>query len=153
MRAGRRSRWWIWSLEDNRGLTLVEVLAAVAILSIAIIPLLGLINSSIGKSFTVEKRLGAQTLAVQEIEGLLRQYADEEKVICPNGPVEKVYTDTLNGITYTIRVRLEPVAQIQGSGRSGPSDLVKATVTVSWDEGSQTKKVEYTTLLTGVNIQ
>lgn len=153
MRAGRRNRRRIWFVENNRGLTLVEVLAAVAILSVAIIPLLGLINSSIGKSFTVEKRLGAQTLAVQEIEGLLRQYADEEKVICPNGPVEKVYTDTLNEITYTIRVRLEPVAQTQGGGRSAPSDLVKATVTVSWPDAGQTKQVVYTTLLTGVNIQ
>ncbi|MDN5293143.1 MAG: hypothetical protein PWQ91_1299 [Eubacteriales bacterium] len=154
MRAGKRSRRWIWPLTDNCGLTLVEVLAAVAILSIAIIPLLGLINSSVAKSYTVERRLGAQNLAIQEIESLLQQYADEEKIICPNGPVEKVDNQTLNGVAYTIRVRLEPVAQTQGGkGKSGASDLVKATVTVSWEDGGQTKQVVYTTLLTGVNSQ
>jgi prepilin-type N-terminal cleavage/methylation domain-containing protein len=117
----------IRSTAEESGYSLVEVLVAMVVLTVAIVPMVGMFDAAIraanasgaydeARSCAVQKLEQAKSLPYETVEGGL-----------PGGACEP------SGFGYEVAVR--PIDTDLGEG-SGDEGLAVVTVTVGWDGGN-----------------
>ena len=122
------------SSRDQRGFTLIEVMIAVLLCAITALGMIGLVHTQTRASSFSRHETEAAALAQDKLEKLRTQAAATSS-----------YTTTETGIDASGYV------DASGSGSGGPYTRVSAItvngsvidiqVTVSWDDGRQTKSV------------
>ena len=130
------------------GMTLIEVMFAVAILL--------LVFGGLGASFNVivsligssKAQSGGLSLANKEMEYIRSLTYDSVGTVSgiPNGPIPQLSSTTLNGVTYTQRVLVEYVDDPKdGTGASDSNGIVAdyklVKVTYSWSERGVAKSI------------
>jgi prepilin-type N-terminal cleavage/methylation domain-containing protein len=108
------------------GYSLVEVMVAMVVLTVAVVPMVGMFDAAIGAADASADYDKARTCAVQKLEHL--KSLPYEAV---DGGLQSGVC-TPSGFGYTIAAR--PVSSDLGDG-SGEEGLTMVTVTVDWDGG------------------
>lgn len=117
----------MWStLRTNRGMTLVEVMAAVLILGIVVVPLSGLYMFSLQRARYTQEQRRALSIAEGQMEWLRQEkfvpvFASEEETVEPI---------TFDDGKYTVYTGVEEVMVPDGSG--GEKMMYKVIVRVVW---------------------
>lgn len=128
-RIGSESRRW-----DNQGYTLVEVLVAVAILSIGLMGVMSAISVSQDTQDRAMNIAAARDIAISRLETYRNLSPDQLGTI----PASDTSTDLPPGNTIACSA-----VTYGGAG----SSIYRATVTVSWPEGGSTRTINYESLL------
>ncbi len=118
------------------GFTLVEVLAAVLLLSIALLAIMTANTAARG----VQQRAVCQSVARNIAQSIIDQLR--------SAPIDTVSTMTFPATDSSLPSGNSIVVSASGYPNSGESNLYKATVTVSWPEGAGTRSIQYETLIT-----
>lgn len=119
----------MWSLlNTKKGMTLVEVMAAVLILGIVVVPLSGLFMFSMNRARSTQEHRRALSIAEGQMEWLRQErfvpvFASEE---------EEVEPITFDEGKYVVYTEIEEVT-VPG-GASGERTMYKVMVRVVWGE-------------------
>jgi prepilin-type N-terminal cleavage/methylation domain-containing protein len=113
-------------IEQESGYSLVEVLAAIVVLTVAIVPMVGMFDAALGAIITSGDYDAARACAGQKLEQFKGLPYEVVSGGLPDGACEP------SGFGYEVdeglvNARLEDVEEDRG--------LTKVTVTVRWDEG------------------
>lgn len=117
------------------GFTLVEVLAAVLILSIALLTIMT--ASSVARDS--QQRAVCQSIARNLAQSIIEQIR--------SAPIESMSTMTFPSSDTSLPSGNTIAVSVAGYPSSSNSDLCKATVIVRWPEASNTRTVKYETLI------
>ena len=104
MRSNRAASRRSVGFSDQRGLGLVEILVASAILGVALSVMLGNLGTLLVGARVADRRTGEERLVRNRIEAIMAQPA-------PNGcPIPSRNTETIGGLSYptTYTVKVEP---------------------------------------------
>jgi prepilin-type N-terminal cleavage/methylation domain-containing protein len=118
------------------GFTLVEVLAAVLLLSIALLAIMTANTAARGAQQRAICQAAARNVA-QSITDQLRA-----------APVDSISTMTFPASDSSLPSGNSIAVSVSGYPTSGETSLFKATVTVSWPEAGSTRSLQYETLIT-----
>jgi len=121
---------------ENGGFTLVEVLAAVLLLSIGLLAVLTASRASQDTQRRATYLSVGRNIAQSKIDDL--RSAPIDTIAGTNGPMQDANLPKNNQVT--VAVTPYPTA--------GEKDLYKAVVTITWPEGNGTRKVCYESLIT-----
>ena len=142
-------------LEKEEGFTLVEVMVAITVLTVALVPMIGFFTQSIKTTADSKTRSEALSLARWAVETvkvsakkvsdfgsneIIDEVVDAEGIddFNPNPHNDEVTITKLDGNSdFNINIKL--------SDYNGDPGLQKVEVTVSWNSGSQ--DIELTTLI------
>ena len=156
--------------KDNKGISVVEILAVVAVIAIALTSLLGLASFSLGVSNLLKQTTRANFIAQETVEAV-RNFRDGTTwdtdglgtLTTEVAYYPKKSTDTppkwqiiqgeeqINGFTRKVvfnNVQRDGSDNIVESGGTNELDTKKITATVSWKERGRAHKVELVTYLT-----
>jgi len=118
------------------GFTLVEVLAAVLLLSIALMAIMTADTAARGMQERAVSQAAARNIAQSIIEQLR------------SAPIDSIRTMTFPATDSSLPSGNSIVVSVSGYPSSGETNLCRATVTVSWPEGAGTRTMQYETLIT-----
>jgi prepilin-type N-terminal cleavage/methylation domain-containing protein len=124
------------TISKSGGFTLVEVLAAVLLLSIAMLAIM--------TANTAARE--AQQRAVCQAAGrcVAQTVIDQLRA----APIDSVSTMTFPASDASLPSGNSIAVSVSGYPTSGETNLYKATVTVGWPEGAGTRSMQYETLIT-----
>jgi Tfp pilus assembly protein PilV len=127
-------------LENESGYSMVEVLAAIVILTIAIIPMVTMFDTGLRSATTSGNYDRARALANTELETIKGMSFDDARSNYPPGnthpPCDSGNLDCTVETTY---VRLSP---FDGSGNANfqtpgvQTDMIRIDITVEWGNGN-----------------
>lgn len=120
----------------NGGFTLVEVLAAVLLLSIGLLAVLTADKAAQQTQKRATNMSVARNIAQSKIEDI--RSAPIDTIAGTTGPAQDANLPKGNQVTTAVTAY--PIAS--------ENDLYKATVTITWPESNSTRKVCYETLIT-----
>jgi prepilin-type N-terminal cleavage/methylation domain-containing protein len=106
------------------GYSLVEVMVAMVVLTVAVVPMVGMFDAAIGAADVSADYDKARTCAVQKLEHLKSLPYEAVEGGLPGGVCDS------SGFGYTIAT--ESIGTDLGDG-SGEAGLTMVTVTVDWD--------------------
>ena len=106
---------------------MVEVMVAIVVLTVAIVPMVGMFDAAIGAAKASGKYDEARTCAVQKLEQAKSLPYETVEAGLQDGSCEP------SGFVYEVVSR--PVAPDLGDG-SGEEGLTMITVTVDWGDGN-----------------
>lgn len=131
----------------NSGVSVIEILIVVFILSSALASLLGLINLSLGVSGSVSQNLRAALLAQESMETArsIRDNAGWSQLAIGSSSED---IDIFARTVLTEAVRRDGSDNIVESGGAIDPDTKKITATVSWQRRGGTREVKLVTYLT-----
>lgn len=144
-------------LKNNSGMTIIEIIIAVAIASIGLLAYAVLSGSVIEKNAESKKSSVAITLAQSKMEEI-KDLATRIILSDANGLDSPVYDTSTNSWTPTTGGEVIDAAGDTGTAEAfytrtwtispvGSADyFIDATVTVTWDNGAESKSIE--TLIT-----
>jgi prepilin-type N-terminal cleavage/methylation domain-containing protein len=143
---------------SQRGYTLIELLVALFVFSIAFVALYGLLVSSITLLGQNKAKLGAVSLVEEQIEYVRSLPYSGVGVVLgnPSGPIPATATTTLNGTLYTLRTAVfwvdDPKDGVASTTVSTTTDMVstdykQVKVEASWDFRGQTKSFSAVTTI------
>lgn len=122
---------WAWDqgrakrrLDNDDGLTLLEVLAALAILGIVVVAGIGLYGASARAQKQAEAMAGATSLGQFIVEGL--HYTAGFGALVPLPPAFQQFSLQRNGVDYDITLKVEQEPQ--------SSSLTRVAVHVQWEQ-------------------
>ncbi len=130
-------------LQSEAGYSLVEVMASIMILTIAIIPMVamfdvGLESATLGGNY--DRARGFATSKLEEIKGLpYDQLKARHPVSATASPLPADGSGLPAGSTYTVEtdyLRIEGEEFVTDNSRD--TGLMRVTVTVTWPQGSYT---------------
>lgn len=119
---------WRKFWQDQKGITLVELLAASVILLVAIVPLISGLTTGMRSNNAVQPNIIAYNLATKKIEQVRQDYKSN-----PTTP-EKTYAAEIinyNEVQYTINANTT-FATAVSPYQLPPMNLFNVTVTVNW---------------------
>jgi type II secretion system protein I len=119
----------------GQGFTLIEVMIALAVTLIALLPLLHLLTSSILTTNAAQNLTTATLIASEKLAELTSQ-TDPEKSALPE-TIENPNTQTI----FTCQKEISP-AEIPELDDAPPTNLYKASITLNWYEGSKQKQTQ-----------
>jgi Tfp pilus assembly protein PilV len=117
------------------GCTLVEVLAAVLLLSIALLAIMTANTAARG----AQQRAVCQSAARNVAQSIIDQLRA--------APIDSISTMTFPATDSSLPSGNSIAVSVSAYPASGETNLYKATVTVSWPEGAGTRSVQYETLI------
>jgi prepilin-type N-terminal cleavage/methylation domain-containing protein len=112
---------------EESGYSLVEVMVAIVVLTLAIIPMVGMFDAAIQATNASGEYDAARTCAVQRLEQVKSLPYETVEDGLPGGVCEP------SGFVYTIDT--QPIGADLRDG-VGDEGLSRITVTVNWDENS-----------------
>ena len=134
----KNSKTKLLSLRTIRAFTLIEVLIALAITVIGLVPLLHLLTASILMTDSAWNLSQATLIGNARLAEVISQ--NDLKIGAEKGSVEsrekEIVFDWQSKVTETFIEELE---------EANPADLRKVTVTVMWHEGQSRKQISLTT--------
>lgn len=158
----------ICSGNNQKGISVIEILIATAVLGIALVSLLGLINSSLHTSSLIKQNTQVDALIQETMEairnfrdntvwdsnglGVLTKNADYYPRKAIDGlswelvPGEETIDEIARKVVF-YRAYRDENDDISENGIEDP-DTLKAVATVSWPEKGKTKSVEVSTYFT-----
>jgi prepilin-type N-terminal cleavage/methylation domain-containing protein len=113
--------------KSTAGYSLVEVMVAMVVLTVAVVPMVGMFDAAIGAADASADYDKARTCAVQKLEHLKSLPYEAVEGGLPGGVCDP------SGFGYTIIA--QPIGTDLGEG-SGEEGLTMVTVTVDWDGGN-----------------
>lgn len=116
---------------NQKGLSLLEAVVAVAIIGLVVVPVLGMFNAGLYSDDAAARLTAGSSLAQAKIEEL--RYGPASAV------VSQAWQPVPDYAGYQLKVDVVPVE----------SRLNQVTVTVSWTSARGSSKVELTTLIAG----
>jgi prepilin-type N-terminal cleavage/methylation domain-containing protein len=126
------------ALKDQSGYSLVEVMVSIMILTVAIIPMVGMFDVGLRAASTSDNYDQARALANANLEAAkgmsFRQAASLSS--CPRDDAPNFDCDVVTTYVHLISTGTG-TARFAASGTGDPRDMVKVTVTVEWGDGSQ----------------
>ncbi|MGJ4946769.1 type IV pilus modification PilV family protein [Bradyrhizobium sp. HKCCYLS20291] len=123
--------------DDEAGLTLVEIIVALAMLSIGLTLVMGLFSTGLSRTGIAERLAGAVSLA--------------QSVMAEAGTVIPLHTETREGTEangYRWRLAMQPYRPGQG-GDARQVELYQISVEVGWLEGQDPRSYALSTLRLG----
>jgi type II secretory pathway pseudopilin PulG len=132
---------------SNKGVSVIEILIVIFILSSVLASLLGLINLSLGVSGLVSQNLRASALAQEAMESQrsIRDNAGWSQIIIGSASENiDIFTRTI----LTESVFRDVNDNIAASGGVIDPDTKKITATVAWQERDRSHSVKLVTYLT-----
>jgi len=121
-----------WFKGDEQGYSLVEVLVSIMILTIAIIPMVGMFDAGLRAASTSGNYDKARALANSNLESVKAMEFSTARNLssCPRS----------GSSGFTCSVNVAPVyadagGQFRNSGVSDPKDMLRVRVTVAWGSG------------------
>ncbi|MFQ6049561.1 MAG: prepilin-type N-terminal cleavage/methylation domain-containing protein [Candidatus Paceibacterales bacterium] len=157
------------SLRGKKGVSLMEILVAIAIIAFTLTILLGLTSFSLGTATLIKQTNQANNIAQETME-VVRNFRDgtnwgtdglgaltvgidyyPQKSGSPAKWQLSAGSETINGFTRTVSiedVQRDANDNIVVSGGTNDPDTKKVTVTVSWEERGRTHQIELITYLT-----
>lgn len=130
-------------MKNEKGLTLVEVLAAVVLISIVLMGFMALFGTTNKLASTNSEKLVLINLADAHLERLKADpvvYFRDSGSTFPTAPVSSpitiTRTDTINGKSYSVKAVLKP------SGQTNAQSLLDAVVTVKASTSNLSSSVE-----------
>lgn len=132
-----------YRLRDESGYSLVEVLVAIVILSVAILPMVGMFESGLKAASTSGNYDKARSLATLKLEQAKTLPYDTVGTNLPAGYVapEPELSQSFDGFEYRVEKQYleQPPVDPDGSSvafrdGSGDEGLMKITVTVKWGD-------------------
>lgn len=127
-------------LNDDSGYSMVEVLAAIVILSLAILPMVGMFDAGLRAASTSGNYDKARALANSNLEAAKADLSQVEGEACPieeEGPLDNCMIETE---PVHIEADSDSASFDSGSDESA-LNMTKVTVTVKWDSNDS----EYST--------
>lgn len=118
------------------GFTLVEVLAAVLLLSIALMAIM----TANAAARDAQQRAVSQAVARNVAQSIIEQLR--------SAPIDSIPTMTFPTSDSSLPTGNSIVVSVSGYPNSIETNLYCATVTVSWPEGAGTRSMQYETLIT-----
>lgn len=120
-------------LRDQYGYSMVEVLAAIVILSLAIIPMLGMFDAGLRAASTSSNYDKARALANANLEAAKAEPSVvDESGDCPVTE-DPLYTCSLKDETVYIDAEGSDSAPFESEAGDDALEMTKVTVTVTWD--------------------
>lgn len=130
-------------MKNEKGLTLVEVLAAVVLISIVLMGFMALFGTTNKFAVTNSEKLVLINLADAHLERLKTDpvvYFKDSGFTFPTTPISNTVTstrtDTINGKVYSVKVDLKP------SGQTNAQSLLDVVVTVKASTSNLSSSVE-----------
>ncbi|WP_315770074.1 MULTISPECIES: type II secretion system protein [unclassified Bradyrhizobium] len=123
--------------DDEAGFTLVEVIVALAMLSLGLTLVMGLFSTGLSRTGMAERVAGAVALA----QSLMAQV----------GNSIPLRTETRDGAAangYRWRLAMQPYRPVQG-GDARPVELYQVSVEIGWQEGQDPRSYALSTLRLG----
>jgi prepilin-type N-terminal cleavage/methylation domain-containing protein len=134
----KKSRANLLSLRRVRAFTLIEVLIALAITVIALVPLLHLLTTSILMNDSAWNLSQATQIGNARLAELISR--TDLAIGTDEGSVESLTKETV----FQWRSEVSEVS-IEELEETNLAELRKVTVTVSWDEGQNRRQISFTT--------
>jgi prepilin-type N-terminal cleavage/methylation domain-containing protein len=130
-------------LEEESGYSLVEVMVAIMILAIAIIPMVGMFdaglraallggNYDVGRAFANEKLEEVKALSFDQV---LSRYPEDSTTACNPGPPAGSPVTSCTVETDYVRLGPSDVSSTDGSGDYATT-MLQVTVIVQWSGGT-----------------
>ena len=113
-------------IKSTAGYSLVEVMVAIVVLTVAVVPMVGMFDAAVGAADASADYDKARTCAVQKLEHSKSLPYEDVEGGMPGGVC------TPSGFGYTIATQSIGTDLGDGSGEEG---LTMVTVTVDWDGG------------------
>lgn len=121
---------------------MVEVLAAIVILTVAIIPMMAMFDTGLRSASTSGNYDKARTLANTQLETIKgMEYENAETVYPPDGSAISCNSGNFVCEVDTTYVYLDvpsgsDEADFQNSGADDPKDMMRIVVTIEWGNGN-----------------
>jgi len=124
--------------KEESGYSLVEVIASIMILSIAILPMVGMFDMGLEAASTSSNYDEARTLANTNLEAAKGMSRGEAAGLstCPTEG-EPAFVCEIEGTYVHLSTTGAGTATFEDSGVGDPRTMVKVTVTVGWGDGSE----------------
>ena len=142
------NKWFFGGAEKHKGLSLVDVVVASALLVIVFLGIAGAFKAILELTFHNKTKLSALALVNEEMELIRNMSYDSIGTVAgiPSGSILQTETVSLNGLDYTRRVLAQYVdAPEDGTGVADTNTIVtdykRVKVEVSWTRKGKTKKV------------
>lgn len=119
----------------NGGFTLVEVLAAVLLLSIAILAIMS--------ANTAARQAQQRAVGLSIGRNIAQSIVDQLRA----APIDNIKTATFPASDSSLPAGNSIAVSVTGYPTSGETNLFKALVTVSWPEAESTRRIQYETLI------
>jgi|YelNatPaOPRAMG01_1025707.scaffolds.fasta_scaffold105497_3 prepilin-type N-terminal cleavage/methylation domain-containing protein len=123
-------------ISKSGGFTLVEVLAAVLLLSIALLAIM----TANTAARNVQQRAVCQSVARNVAQSVIDQLR--------SASIDSISTMTFPASDPSLPSGNSIVVSVSGYPNGSESNLYKATVRVSWPESGNTRSIQYETLIT-----
>jgi general secretion pathway protein I len=136
-----RSRARVAEGKGEAGFTLVEVIVALAMLSLGLSVLLGMISSGLGRTASAAKMAEAGSLA----QSLLAEVGTEL-------PIKMEERNGLFSEGYRWHLRMRPYGGTK-EREDGPLSLYQISAEIAWDEGTERRSFTLSTLRFGAGVQ
>ncbi|MGB3681226.1 MAG: prepilin-type N-terminal cleavage/methylation domain-containing protein [Rubrobacteraceae bacterium] len=123
-------------LQSESGYSLVEVLVAIVILAIAIIPMVGMFDAGLRAASTSGNYDKARSLANANLETIkAKTFSDAGNVsTCPVS--RPSFTCSVNKAYVYLQNTGSDTVVFKDSGTGDPKDMLKVNVTVEWGSGN-----------------
>jgi prepilin-type N-terminal cleavage/methylation domain-containing protein len=122
-------------LKNESGYSLVEVLAAIVILAVAILPMVGMFDAGLRAAVLGSNYDQARALANEELEEVRALGYEEANNAYPPADSPNSCTDPV-GDTFDCEVTTEYQTLEGGAIVDGSGAMMKVTVEVTWDNNS-----------------
>lgn len=120
-------------VRNQSGYSLVEVIVSILLLSIAIIPMVGMFDAGLRAASTSGNYDKARALANSNLEGVkgMQFSAVKNLTSCPKSG-ESGFTCSVTSTP----VYVDAAGKFQNSGATNPKDMLRVKVTVVWGGGN-----------------
>lgn len=123
------------SIKNESGYSLVEVLAAIVILALAILPMVSMFDAGLRAAVLGSNYDQARVLANEELEEVRALGYEEANNVYPPADSPHPCTDPV-GDTFDCTVATEYQTLEDGEIVDDPGSMMKVTVEVTWDENN-----------------
>ena len=121
---------------NESGYSLIEVMVAIVILAIAILPMVGMFDAGLRASVVGSKYDRARALANENIEQVRALEYEEARTDYP--PNEAPMGETKGIFDYEVDTEYATLDGGEIVGEPGARGMMKVTVTVEWEDNSYT---------------
>jgi type II secretory pathway pseudopilin PulG len=141
----------LWGIRNNGGMSLIEILVAVAVLSLSIIAVVAVLRKGSEISITEIHARRARIIIDSCFESQSYHYSNYDKFVNFNGGVvidERDRASTTDDLTGSIEIVVVPQKKLSKDGTTVPYKEV--TITVGWNEPEQKQTVTFSKWITKI---